>query len=56
MIRAAIRQLERADVYLAAVAYMDLDDAAVTRAIQGLRGDVEDLRRHLVEVRASMSR
>jgi hypothetical protein len=51
VLRAAIRQLERAEIYLAAVAYMELDDRASQRAVQKLRGDVYDLRRHLGEER-----
>ena len=47
VLRAAIRQLDRADLYLAAVSYMDLDDRSAARAISGLRAEVESLRRHL---------
>ena len=47
MLRAAIRQLERADIYLAAVAYMDIDDRDTRRAVNRLRTDVESLRRYL---------
>ena len=52
VLRAAIRQLERADVYLGAVAAMGVDDRDTTRALLRLRGDLEGLRRHLVWVRA----
>ena len=48
VLRAAIRQLDRADLYLAAVSYMDLDDRSAARAISGLRAEVESLRRHLI--------
>jgi hypothetical protein len=51
VLRAAIRQLERAEIYLAAVAYMELDDRASQRAVQKLRTDVYSLRRHLGEER-----
>jgi hypothetical protein len=51
VLRAAMRQLERAEIYLAAVAYMDLDDPDARRAINQLRTDVEALRRHLGELR-----
>lgn len=51
VLRAAIRQLERAEIYLAAVAYMELDDREAHRAINRLRTDVESLRRHLGESR-----
>ena len=52
VLRAAIRQLERADVYLAAVAYMDLDDRAAQRALNQVRADLEGLRRYLGESRS----
>jgi hypothetical protein len=48
---AAMRQLERAEIYLAAVAYMDLDDRDARRAVNQLRADVEALRHHLGELR-----
>jgi hypothetical protein len=51
VLRAAIRQLERAEIYLAAVDYMDLDDTASQRAVRKLRGDVDSLRRRLGEER-----
>jgi hypothetical protein len=51
VLRAAIRQLERADVYLAAVAAMELDERAANRALLQLRSDVDALRRHLLNVR-----
>jgi hypothetical protein len=51
VLRAAIRQLERAEIYLAAVDYMDLDDTASQRAVRKLRADVDSLRRHLGEER-----
>ena len=51
-LRAAIRQLDRAEIYLAAVAYMQLDDRAAERAIRQLRADVEGLKRHLAALRA----
>jgi plasmid stabilization system protein ParE len=47
VLRTAGRQLERADLYLAAVAYMDLDDREAQRALNRLRTDLESLRRHL---------
>ncbi len=52
VLRAAIRQLERADVYLAAVAYMDLDDREAQRALNQVRTDLESLRRYLGESRS----
>ncbi len=52
VLRAAIRQVERAEIYLAAVAHMDLDDRAVERTLRQLRADLDALRRHLGEQRA----
>lgn len=49
VLRAALRQLERADVYLAAVAYMELDDRQARRAVGRLRAELEGLRRYLAE-------
>jgi hypothetical protein len=54
VLRAAIRQLERAEIYLGAVAYMDLDDRAAQRAVSQLRSDVESLKRHLAEQRTEI--
>jgi hypothetical protein len=52
VLRAAIRQLDRAEIYLAAVAYMDVDDRAAQRSVGQLRSDVDSLKRHLAELRA----
>jgi hypothetical protein len=52
VLRAAIRQLDRADVYLAAVAYMQIDDRAADRALIQLRTDLDGLKRHLAALRA----
>lgn len=52
VLRAAIRQLDRAAIYLAAVAYMQLDDRAAQRSIRQLRADVDGLKRHLAALRA----
>lgn len=52
VLRAAIRQLDRAEIYLAAVAYMQLDDRAAQRSIRQLRADVDGLKRHLAALRA----
>jgi hypothetical protein len=52
VLRAAIRQLDRAEIYLAAVAYMDIDDRAAQRSVGRLRADLESLKRHLAELRA----
>ena len=51
VLRAAIRQVERADIYLAAVEYMALDDRAAQRTVRRLRGDLDSLRRYLSEQR-----
>ena len=52
VLRAAIRQLDRAELYLAAVAYMEIDDRAAQRAVARLRSDIEGLKRHLSALRA----
>jgi hypothetical protein len=54
VLRAAIRQLDRAEIYLAAVAYMKLDDRAAQRAANQLRADVEALKQHLAEQRSEI--
>jgi hypothetical protein len=56
VLRAAIRQLDRAEIYLAAVAYMALDDKDTDRAVNQLRTDVGNLRRHLGELRNSLGK
>jgi sirohydrochlorin ferrochelatase len=54
VMRAAIRQLDRADIYLAAVSYMDLGDPAFQHALTRLRADLAGLERHLSETRAEI--
>lgn len=54
VLRAAIRQLERAEIYLASVAYMELDDRAAQRAVNQLRSDVESLKQYLAEQRTEI--
>ncbi len=54
VLRIAVRQLERADLYLGAVSALELADADAELAIDELREDVESLRRHLVDVRARL--
>jgi nucleoside 2-deoxyribosyltransferase len=49
VLRAAIRQLERADLCLAAVAYMEIGDREAQRALNQLRTDLVSLKRHLSE-------
>jgi hypothetical protein len=55
VLRAAIRQLDRAEIYLAAVAYMGLDDRGAQLAVNQLRTDVGSLRHHLGELRNRLS-
>jgi hypothetical protein len=52
--RAAIRQLERAEVYLAAVAYIEPGDPAADRALIKLRADLAALHRHLARSRSAI--
>ena len=52
VLRAAIRQLERADIYLAAVGYMAIDDRDGEHALNRLRADLESLRRYLADRRS----
>jgi hypothetical protein len=54
VLRAAIRQLERADIYLGAVGAMGLSDRAANRELARLRNDLDALRRHIVELRAEL--
>jgi hypothetical protein len=54
MLRSAVRQVERAETYLEAVAHMDLGDGAVQGAIIGLRADLARLRGHLAERRTKI--
>jgi acyl-CoA reductase-like NAD-dependent aldehyde dehydrogenase len=51
VLRAAVRQLDRAETYLAAITYMDLGDPSVERATSRLRADLDGIRRYLVEQR-----
>jgi len=55
VLRSAIRQLERAEIYLAAVTYMDLDDAAAQRLALRLRSEVDGLRKHLSRQRGALA-
>lgn len=54
VLRTAVRQLERADLYLAAVAAMDLGEPAQQRAVDRLRRDLEGLRRSFIERRSEL--
>jgi hypothetical protein len=53
VLRAAIRQLERADLYIAAVANMDTGEPDVLRAARAIRSDIESLRRRIIALRLS---
>jgi hypothetical protein len=52
VLRAAVRQLERADVYIGSVEAMELNDLEAKRAVRGLLADVASLRRYLADLRA----
>ena len=52
ILRAAIRQLERAEDYIAAASYLELGDPALQLALDGLRQDLEGLRLQLAERRS----
>ncbi len=52
VLRAAIRQLDRAEIYLDAVRAMDLADAEAVRAVNQIRTAVDALRHYLVNLRA----
>jgi hypothetical protein len=54
VLRAAIRQLERAELYFDAVEYMDLDDARAARALRQLRSDLRSLNGYLIELRGGL--
>jgi hypothetical protein len=54
VLRAAIRQLERAELYFDAVEYMDLDDARASRALRQLRSDLRSLNGYLIELRSGL--
>jgi hypothetical protein len=47
----AVRQLDRADAYLAAVAFMDLHDREGQAELRLLRGDLQHLRRRFEDRR-----
>lgn len=54
VMRAAIRQLDRAELYLAAVVYMEVDDPKAERAVNKLRTDLAGLRRYLAARRSAL--
>lgn len=51
VLRAAIRQLDRAEDYVVAVANMEIGDAEVWRSVQRLRSELERLRGRLTQLR-----
>lgn len=53
VLRAAVRQLERAELYFDAVDYMDLGDREANRALAQLRADLRSLTAYLVELRSA---
>ena len=52
VLRAAMRQLERAEIYFDAISAMELNDREARRALDRLRADAGSLRRYLAELRA----
>ena len=54
VLRSAMRQLERAEVYLDAVEYMDLDDREAERAVYQLKADLRALSRYLAQRRSAI--
>jgi hypothetical protein len=54
VLRAAMRQLERAQIYFDAVAAMELDDREARRVLDRLRAENEALRRYLGEQRSAL--
>ena len=54
VLRTAARQLERADLYLAAVAAMNLGHPVHQRTVDRLRRDLEGLRRSFNERRSEL--
>ncbi|HEY2598989.1 MAG TPA: hypothetical protein VGJ79_10985 [Candidatus Dormibacteraeota bacterium] len=51
VLRPAVRQLDRAEIHLAAVARMDVGDPAVESCVRRMRADLDGLRRHLIDRR-----
>ena len=50
-LREAIRQVDAADVHLAAISFMDLRDREGQAELRLLRGDLQNLRRRFVDRR-----
>ncbi len=51
VLREAIRQIDRAEIYVAAVGYMDLDERAAKRAVARIRADLQSLEQPLSALR-----
>lgn len=49
--RIAIRQLERAELYLVALYSLELDDRAAEASVDDLIGRLRSLRRHLMQLK-----
>ena len=54
VLRIAVRQLERADLYLGAAVALELGDEDLQDAIDEIRDDLEALRKRLVDERARL--
>jgi hypothetical protein len=54
VLRAAIRQLERAELYFSAVESMGLSDREARRQVARLRAETESLRRYLGQHRSAL--
>jgi hypothetical protein len=52
VLREAVRQVDRAGLYLAAVAHMEIGDRAAMQSLNQLRTDLDLLRRHLARLEA----
>lgn len=55
VLRAAIRQLERADLYFVAVEGLDLEDREARRAVERLRAETAVLCSYLGERRSALN-
>ena len=56
VLRAAMRQLERAEIYFDAVSAMALEDREARRALDRVRAETRALRRYLGEQRSALGR
>jgi len=51
VLRTGMRQLERADAYVASVANMELGDWEIDRSLRRIRHDIEQLRQQMAAIR-----